>query len=74
MRATDRNKCTLQAVAKASPPAPAASRILGDCDARKLLRVVEIAEILRVSKQRADQLRHEPDFPAPVDRWARWDL
>jgi hypothetical protein len=26
---------------------------------------------LGVSKQRADQLRREPDFPAPVDRWAR---
>jgi predicted DNA-binding transcriptional regulator AlpA len=32
---------------------------------RKLLRVVEIAEMLGVSKQRADQLRREPDFPAP---------
>jgi hypothetical protein len=41
---------------------------------RKLLRVVEIAEFLGVSKQRADQLRREPDFPAPVDRWARGDL
>jgi predicted DNA-binding transcriptional regulator AlpA len=41
---------------------------------RKLLRVVEIAEILGVSKQRADQLRREPDFPAPVDRWARRNL
>jgi hypothetical protein len=41
---------------------------------RKLLRVVDIAEILGVSKQRADQLRREPDFPAPVDRWARGDL
>jgi hypothetical protein len=41
---------------------------------RKLLRVVEIAEILGVSKQRADQLRGEPDFPAPIDRWARGDL
>jgi len=41
---------------------------------RKLLRVVEIAEILGVGKQRADQLRREPDFPAPVDRWARGDL
>jgi predicted DNA-binding transcriptional regulator AlpA len=40
----------------------------------KLLRVVEIAEILGVSKQRADQLRREPDFPAPVDSWARGDL
>jgi hypothetical protein len=31
---------------------------------RKLLRVVEIAEILGVSKQRADQPRREPDFLA----------
>jgi hypothetical protein len=30
---------------------------------RKLHRVVEIAEILGVSKQRADQLRREPDVP-----------
>jgi hypothetical protein len=35
---------------------------------RKLLRVVEIAEILGATKQRADQLRREPDFPGPVDR------
>jgi hypothetical protein len=41
---------------------------------RKLPGVVEIAEILGVSKQRADQLRSEPDFPAPVDRWARGNL
>jgi predicted DNA-binding transcriptional regulator AlpA len=41
---------------------------------RKLLRIVEFAEILGVSKQRADQLRLDPDFPAPVDRWARGDL
>jgi predicted DNA-binding transcriptional regulator AlpA len=40
----------------------------------KLLRVVEIAEVLGVSKQLVDQLRREPDFPAPVDRWARGDL
>jgi predicted DNA-binding transcriptional regulator AlpA len=40
----------------------------------KRLRVVEIAEILGVSKQRADQLRRQPDFPTPVDRWARGDL
>ena len=30
---------------------------------RKLLRLIEIAEILGVSRQRADQLRREPDFP-----------
>ena len=41
---------------------------------RKLLRVVDIAELLGVSKQRADQLRQRSDFPAPVDRWARGDL
>jgi predicted DNA-binding transcriptional regulator AlpA len=50
------------------------SRILRTMTRRKLLRVVEIAEILGVSKQRADQLRHEPDFPTPVDRLARRDL
>jgi len=57
-----------------SPPAPASSRILPTMTRRKFLRVVEIAEMLGVSKQRADQLRREPDFPAPVDRWARGDL
>ncbi len=45
-----------------------------DYDATEALRVVEIAEILGVSKQRADQLRREPDFPTPVDRWARGHL
>jgi predicted DNA-binding transcriptional regulator AlpA len=39
-----------------------------------LLRVVEIAELLGVSKQRADQLRRRSDFPAPVDRYGRGDL
>jgi hypothetical protein len=43
-------------------------RYCGLMTRRKLLRVVEIAELLGVSKQRADQLRREPDFPAPVDR------
>ena len=33
-----------------------------------------IVEMLGVSKARADHLRREPDFPAPVDRWARGDL
>src|SRR6266545_3667867 len=56
------------------PPAPGSSRILRTMTRRKLLRVVEIAEILGVSKQRADQLRREPDFPPPLDRWARGDL
>lgn len=41
---------------------------------RKLLRLVDVAELLGVSKQRADQLRRQPDFPVPVDRWARGDL
>jgi predicted DNA-binding transcriptional regulator AlpA len=41
---------------------------------RKLLRLVEIAQLLGVSKQRADQLRRQEDFPDPVDRWARGDL
>jgi hypothetical protein len=31
-------------------------------------------DMVGVTKQRADQLRREPDFPAPVDRWARGDL
>jgi hypothetical protein len=39
---------------RASPPAPATLRILRTMRRRKLLRVVEIAEILGVSKQRAD--------------------
>jgi hypothetical protein len=62
------------ALGKSSPPAPASSRILRTMTRRKLLRVVEIADILGVSKQRADQLRREPDSPAPVDRWGRGDL
>jgi predicted DNA-binding transcriptional regulator AlpA len=41
---------------------------------RKLLRLVEIAELLGVSKQRADQLRRRADFPAPADRYGRGDL
>ncbi len=41
---------------------------------RQLLRLIEVAELLGVSKQPADQLRRRPDFPAPVDRWARGDL
>jgi predicted DNA-binding transcriptional regulator AlpA len=40
----------------------------------KMVRLVEIAQILGVSKQRADQLRRRPDFPAPVDRYSRGDL
>jgi prophage regulatory protein len=41
---------------------------------RNLLRLVDIAEILGVTKQRVDQLRRRPDFPSPVDSWARGDL
>jgi prophage regulatory protein len=41
---------------------------------RTLLRLVEIADLLGVSKQRADQLRRRPDFPAPTDRYSRGDL
>jgi len=39
-------------------------------------RVVEIAELLGVSKQRAHQLAAERDFPAPVTEDSRgrlWD-
>jgi hypothetical protein len=50
-------------VSVSTPPRPslATSRILRTMTRRKLLRAVEIAEILGVSKQRADQLRREPD-------------
>lgn len=40
----------------------------------KLLRMVDVAELLGVSKQRADQLRRLDDFPAPVDRSERGNL
>ena len=64
----------VDALDKAGLAALATSRILRTVTRRRLLRVGEIAEILGVSKQRADQLRREPDFPAPVGRWARGDL
>jgi predicted DNA-binding transcriptional regulator AlpA len=41
---------------------------------RKLIRLIDIAELLGVSKQRAHQLAWEEGFPAPVDRWSRGDL
>jgi predicted DNA-binding transcriptional regulator AlpA len=41
---------------------------------RKLLRVTDVAKVLGVSKQRADQLRLRSDFPVPASRWARGDL
>jgi predicted DNA-binding transcriptional regulator AlpA len=40
----------------------------------KLFRVIDVAELLGASKQRADRLRRHPDFPAPVDRSSRGDL
>jgi hypothetical protein len=40
----------------------------------KLLRVVDVAKVIGVSKQRADQLRRRSDFPVPAGRWARGDL
>jgi hypothetical protein len=63
-------------VSVSTPPrrSPATSLKLRTMRRQKLLRVVENAEILGVSKQRADQLRREPDFPAPVNRWAPGDL
>jgi hypothetical protein len=36
-----------------------------------MVRLVEIAELLGVSKQRAHQIADEPDFPAPVGRDGR---
>jgi predicted DNA-binding transcriptional regulator AlpA len=41
---------------------------------RRFLRLVEVAEFLGVSKQRADQLCRRADFPVPAGRWARGDL
>ena len=35
-----------------------------------LMGVVEIAAMLRVSRQRADQLTRRPDFPEPTARLA----
>lgn len=32
----------------------------------KLVGVTEIAELLGVSRQRADQLSHSPGFPEPI--------
>lgn len=40
------------------------------------MRLVEIAEMGGVSRQRADQWTRQVDFPAPVERWRRgavWD-
>lgn len=44
--------------------------------AARVVRLVEIAELLGVSKQRAHQLAAKPDFPAPItedDRGRVWD-
>ena len=44
------------------------------------IRLVEIAELLSVSKQRAHQIAEEPGFPAPVAEdargrlWSRWEV
>jgi len=43
------------------------------------IRLVEIAELLSVSKQRAHQIAEEPGFPAPVaedarGRCSRWEV
>jgi predicted DNA-binding transcriptional regulator AlpA len=44
------------------------------------LRLVEIAELLGVSKQRAHQIARDPSFPAPVTEdyrgrlWSRRDV
>jgi hypothetical protein len=38
------------------------------------LRLVDIAELLGVSKQRAHQIADEPGFPAPAARDARGRL
>jgi len=40
----------------------------------KTVRIIEIAELLGVSKQRAHQLADEPGFPAPVERDGRGRL
>jgi hypothetical protein len=40
----------------------------------RTLRLVEIAELLGVSKQRAHQLADEPGFPAPIERDGRGRL
>jgi hypothetical protein len=40
----------------------------------KTVRVVEITELLSVSKQRAHQLAAEPGFPAPLAGEARGRL
>ena len=46
----------------------------------KTVRIVEIAELLGVSKQRAHQIADEPSFPAPVGRegqsrvWSRREV
>jgi hypothetical protein len=42
--------------------------------APKLLNLVQIAELLDVTKQRGDQLRRRADFPAPAGRSIRGDL
>lgn len=43
----------------------------------RLVRLVDIAEMGGVSRQRADRWTKRADFPAPVERWRRgavWDV
>jgi predicted DNA-binding transcriptional regulator AlpA len=40
----------------------------------RTLRLVEIAELLGVTKQRAHQIADEPGFPSPVTKDARGRL
>ena len=46
----------------------------------KTVRILEIAELLGVSKLRAHQIADEPSFPAPVERegqsrvWSRREV
>lgn len=42
--------------------------------APRTVRLVEIAELLGVSKQRAHQIADEPGFPAPIERDGRGRL
>jgi predicted DNA-binding transcriptional regulator AlpA len=46
---------------------------------RGYLRVGDVADLLGVSRQRADQLRHRQDFPTPIEvagrrMWRRIDV
>jgi len=60
--------------ADAAPTSPRPGRILKSVTRRKLLRRVDLAEIVGVSRQRANVLSQRPDFPKPVDHDVRGDL